>query len=53
MEANKLVKRTVYPEVPLRVEYELTAITRELDPIIELLKTWGTRHKKMMELSGC
>lgn len=49
MEANKLVKRTVYAEVPPRVEYELTAITRELDPIIKELQSWGEKHKRMMK----
>ncbi|MFC4873643.1 winged helix-turn-helix transcriptional regulator [Negadavirga shengliensis] len=49
MEANKLVKRTVYAEVPPRVEYEMTDITRELDPIINELQAWGERHKAMMK----
>lgn len=49
MEANKLVKRTVFAEVPPRVEYELTEITRELDPIISELQAWGERHRAMMK----
>ncbi|MCE7054305.1 winged helix-turn-helix transcriptional regulator [Algoriphagus sp. AGSA1] len=49
MEANKLIKRTVYAEVPPRVEYEMTSITRELDPIIKELQAWGEKHRKMME----
>ncbi len=50
MEADNLVKRTVYAEVPPRVEYELTNITLELDPIINELQEWGERHKAMMKL---
>ncbi len=52
MEANKLIKRTVYAEVPPRVEYELTEITRELDPIINELQAWGERHKAMIKLKS-
>ena len=52
MEANKLVKRTVYAQVPPRVEYELTEITRQLDPIINELQAWGERHKAMMQLKS-
>ena len=48
MEANKLIKRTVYAEVPPRVEYEMTAITRELDPIVKALQDWGEKHKTLM-----
>lgn len=50
MEANGLIKRTVYAEVPPRVEYEMTEITRELDPIINELQSWGERHRAMMKL---
>lgn len=46
MEANKLVKRTVYAEVPPKVEYELTDIGHELTPILEQLDQWGQRHKE-------
>ncbi|MGJ1385954.1 winged helix-turn-helix transcriptional regulator [Sphingobacterium spiritivorum] len=46
MEENELVKRTVYAEVPPRVEYELTAIGMELLPIIKQLEAWGRRHQQ-------
>jgi DNA-binding HxlR family transcriptional regulator len=49
MEANQLVKRTVYAEVPPRVEYELTPITLELDPIVKELQAWGEKHRKIMK----
>lgn len=45
LEANKIVTRTVYAEVPPRVEYELTPVGYELKPIIEGLANWGQRHK--------
>lgn len=47
LEENKIVKRTVYAEVPPRVEYELTAIGCELKSIIEELEKWGQKHKKI------
>ena len=45
LEENKVVKRTVYAEVPPRVEYELTPIGYELKPIIEQMEKWGKKHK--------
>jgi DNA-binding HxlR family transcriptional regulator len=45
LEENNIVKRTVYAEVPQRVEYELTPIGYELEPIIRQLETWGNKHK--------
>jgi DNA-binding HxlR family transcriptional regulator len=44
LEADGFVQRTVYPEVPPRVEYSLTGHGRTLDPIIRVLKVWGDKH---------
>ncbi|WP_031530182.1 winged helix-turn-helix transcriptional regulator [Dyadobacter crusticola] len=49
LEANNLVKRTVYAEVPPRVEYELTPIGYELAPIIKQLERWGEKHKSLVQ----
>lgn len=48
MEENKLITRTVYAEVPPRVEYELTKSAIQLIPILEQLEVWGEKHKKMI-----
>lgn len=46
MEAEGIVKRTVYPEVPPRVEYALTTISERLLPICHQLSEWGTEHRQ-------
>jgi DNA-binding HxlR family transcriptional regulator len=44
LETNRLIQRTIFPEVPLRVEYELSAHGRSLRPVIEALFDWGRLH---------
>ncbi|MCE7043175.1 helix-turn-helix domain-containing protein [Dyadobacter sp. CY312] len=48
LEENKIVKRTVYAEVPPRVEYELTEIGYDLRPVIMQLELWGNKHKELI-----
>lgn len=45
MEADGLLTRTVYAEVPPRVEYELTGLGHSLQPVIGAMKTWGASYK--------
>lgn len=47
MEMDGLVTRTVYAEVPARVEYELTGIGNDLIPICTELHSWGTKHRSV------
>ncbi|MBC8643986.1 winged helix-turn-helix transcriptional regulator [Flavobacterium lindanitolerans] len=49
LEKNKIITRTVYAEVPPRVEYELTAIGYQLHTIIGELEDWGRKHKELMK----
>lgn len=51
LEGQKVIKRTVFAEVPPRVEYELTPIGYELKAIIQLMEEWGKNHKKYVEES--
>lgn len=41
LESQSIVKRTVYPEMPVRIEYELTPKGRQLQPVIESIQSWG------------
>ena len=45
MEASGLVTRTVYAEVPPRVEYSLTEEGRSLKPVIDAMYAWGEGYK--------
>ena len=41
MEKHGLLTRTVYAEVPPRVEYELTELGASLKPVLDTLRWWG------------
>ena len=51
MEANGLVHREVYAEVPPRVEYSLTELGRSLNPILDALRVWGEGYKELREVA--
>lgn len=50
LETDGLIKRTVYPEVPPRVEYKLTQRGESLMPILKMLTDWALDHaEKIMK----
>jgi len=48
LEEDKIITRTVFAEVPPRVEYELTEIGYKLKPIILEFEKWGNEHKEVV-----
>lgn len=48
MEADGIITRTVYPEVPPRVEYAQSELGESMRPIMDAMELWGTEYKKSM-----
>ena len=46
LEDHEVVHREVYPEVPPKVEYSLTAYGRTLLPIADMMCAWGKKHMR-------
>ncbi len=49
MEKEGLVHRTVYPEVPPRVEYSLTAMGRRFAPVLNSIQVWGEEYIEFLK----
>ncbi|WEK34965.1 MAG: helix-turn-helix domain-containing protein [Candidatus Pseudobacter hemicellulosilyticus] len=48
LETFGLVAKTIYPVVPLKVEYQLTDFGRSLIPVISALGEWGDQHEERL-----
>ena len=46
MESDGIIVRTVYAEVPPRVEYSLSELGETLRPILDAMQAWGTEYKE-------
>lgn len=46
LEADGIVHRHVFAEVPPRVEYELTSLGRSLEPLLLHMRSWGEQYKQ-------
>jgi len=49
MEEDGIITRTVFPEVPPRVEYALSDLGESMRPIIKSMEAWGTEYKQGLE----
>lgn len=45
LEEDQLINRIVYPEVPPRVEYELTELGHSMRAMLEQMSDWGEMHR--------
>jgi DNA-binding HxlR family transcriptional regulator len=49
LERDGLVTRTAYPEIPPRVEYELTPLGRSLEEPVRAIATWAEHNVPRIE----
>ena len=49
MENDGIIARKVYPQVPPKVEYSLTSLGKSLQPVLDSMCAWGTRHRVKMK----
>lgn len=50
LEADGIVTRTVYPEVPARVEYDLSDYGKTLSAVMDQLESWGEGYLKRQKM---
>jgi DNA-binding HxlR family transcriptional regulator len=48
LETHELVTRKIYPVMPPKVEYELTAFGKSLIPVIDAIGVWGDEHQERL-----
>ncbi len=51
LESDGIITRTVFPEVPPRVEYALSVLGESMRPIIKAMETWGAGYQQMVRES--
>lgn len=53
LEADGIIERIIYPEIPPRVEYKITLYGSSLLPIIDSMYQWGRQHMTIDKKSYC
>ena len=48
MEDDGIITRTVYPEIPPKVEYALSPLGESMSHILDAMAQWGTTYQQMM-----
>ena len=48
LEEDGIITRTVYAEVPPRVEYALSPLGESMKPILDAMEDWGRKYQKRM-----
>jgi DNA-binding HxlR family transcriptional regulator len=52
LERDGIVKRTVYPEIPPRVEYQVTTLGRTAYPLLDGISAWGRTYIRLRKKSS-
>ncbi len=50
LEADQIISRKVYPEVPPKVEYALTEFGRSLEVVLQTLHQWGLEYQDRIKM---
>jgi DNA-binding HxlR family transcriptional regulator len=49
LEVNKLIKRTVYEDYPITVEYTITEYSNTVKDVVKVMGAWGDGHRKKVK----
>lgn len=49
LEQHELITKTIYSQIPLKVEYNLTEFGKTLMPVINTLGKWGDKNEKRLQ----
>lgn len=49
LERHGLISKTIFPQLPPKVEYQLTSLGQSLLPVIDAMEEWGDNHRVELE----